>query len=109
MKNKTKTEKSSFFVKHGDPTGYTPCEPRGHFVSDIALRCARGAICARSLECEHSDSASLDYVAFGSNRSGEAQMLDGPPAKKRDNRKGYLSFAGGPSRTRTLDRPVMSR
>ena len=25
-----------------------------------------GAICARSLECKHSDLASLDYVAFGS-------------------------------------------
>ena len=29
--------------------------------------------------------------------------------QKRDTREGYLSFAGGPSRTRTLDRPVMSR
>ena len=29
------------------PTGYTPCEPRGHLVSKIALRCAHhGAICA---------------------------------------------------------------
>ena len=29
--------------------------------------------------------------------------------QKRDNREGCLSFVGGPSRTRTLDRPVMSR
>ena len=32
--------------------------------------CARGAICARSLVSKLTDSASLDYVAFGSNRSG---------------------------------------
>jgi hypothetical protein len=58
------------------PTGYTPCEPRGHFVSDIAMRCAHGAICARSLECEHSDSASLDYVASGSGgRAGPSSRL----------------------------------
>ena len=51
-------------------------------LSCIALRCTHGAICARSLECEHSDSASLDYVAFGLNRSGEVQMLDGLTAKR---------------------------
>ena len=47
------------------PTGYTPCEPRGHLVSDIALRCAHGAICAW-LACASTDSLTLDYVASGS-------------------------------------------
>ena len=44
----------------------------GHFVSYIVSQCALGAICARSLECEHSDLASLDYVASGSNRSHQS-------------------------------------
>ena len=70
--------------------GYTPCEPRGHFVSNIALRCAHGAICARSLECEHSDSASLDYVASGSTgRAVSSSRLNGATTK-RGNRKGCL-------------------
>ena len=81
-------------------TGYTLCEPRGHPVSDIASRCAHGAICARSLECEHSDSASLDYVASGStNRAVKDRILDGPPKKeitKTDTPKGsILVILGG--------------
>ena len=37
----------------------------------------------RSLACKQAYRlASLDYVAFGSNRSGEAQMLDGSPTKR---------------------------
>ena len=52
------------------PTGYTPCELQElAFLGAARLCkskiCAHGAICARSLECEHSDSASLDYVASG--------------------------------------------
>ena len=59
-------------------------------MSDIALRCTRGAICARSLECEHSDSASLDYVASGSgDRAGPSSRLNGATTK-RGNLKGCL-------------------
>ena len=75
-------------------------------MSDIAVRCAHGAICARSLECEHSDLASLDYVASGStDRAVKDRILDGPPKKeitKTDTPKGsILVILGGPSRTRT--------
>ena len=75
-------------------------------MSDIAMRCAHGAICARSLECEHSDSASLDYVASGStDRAVKDRILDGPPKKeitKTDTLAGsILVILGGPSRTRT--------
>ena len=75
-------------------------------MSDIAPRCAHGAICARSLECEHSDSASLDYVASGSTgRAVKDCILDGPPKKeitKTDTLTGsILVILGGPSRTRT--------
>ena len=57
-------------------------------MSDIALRCAHGAICARSLECEHSDSASLDYVASGSTgRAVIDRILDSPPAETKKPRK----------------------
>ena len=59
-------------------------------MSDIAMRCAHGAICARSLECEHSDSASLDYVASGStDRAVSSSRLNGATTK-RGNRKGCL-------------------
>ena len=52
-------------------------------MSDIAMRCAHGAICARSLECEHSDSASLDYVASGStDRAVKDRILVAPPKKE---------------------------
>ena len=52
--------------------------------------CAHGAICARSLECEHSDSASLDYVASGSTgRAVSSSRLNGATTK-RGNRKGCL-------------------
>ena len=75
-------------------------------MSDIAMRCAHGAICARSLECEHSDSASLDYVAYGStDRAVKDRILDAPPKKeitKTDTPRGsILVILGGPSRTRT--------
>ena len=56
--------------------------------------CAHGAICARSLECEHSDSASLDYVAFGSTGLVKVQII-AVHKQKRDNHEGYLSFVGG--------------
>ena len=68
-------------------------------MSDIALRCAHGAICARSLECEHSDSASLDYVASGSTGRAKVQII-AVHKQKRDNREGYLSFVGGASLTK---------
>ena len=73
----------------------------------LAMPSHRGAICAR-LTCASTDSLAFDYVAYGSNRSLQAQDLIFYK-QKRDNREGYLSFVGGPSRTRTLDRPVMSR
>ena len=79
-------------IVYHQPTGYTPCEYadrcRRCYAPRIVKRCTRRAICARSLECEHSDSTTLDYVAFGSSRSGEAQMLDGPPAKQKATPKG---------------------
>ena len=83
-------------------------------MSDIAVRCAHGAICARSLECEHSDSASLDYVASGStDRAVKDRILVAPPKKEITKTKtltgSILVILGGASRTRTLDRPVMSR
>ena len=64
------------------PTGYTPCEPRGHFVSDIAMRCAHGAICAR-LACASTDSLTLDYVASGSTgRAVSSSRLNGATKQK---------------------------
>ena len=41
-------------------------EPRGHYVSGIAMRCAREQSARASLMNELIDSALLDYVAFGS-------------------------------------------
>ena len=61
--------------------------------------CAHGAIGAW-LACASTDSLTLDYVASGSNRSGIAQIV-AIHKQKRDNREGYLSFVGGPTRTRT--------
>ena len=61
--------------------------------------CAHGAICARSLECEHSDSASLDYVASGSDgRAGPSSRPKGAPTTKRGNHKGCLYHLGLDSR-----------
>ena len=59
-------------------------------MSNIAMRCAHGAICARSLECEHSDSTSLDYVASGSTgRAVSSSRLNGATTK-RGNRNELL-------------------
>ena len=69
--------------------------------------CAHGAICTR-LACASTDSLVLDYVAFGSTGLVKVQII-AVHKQKRDNHEGYLSFVGGPTRTRTLDRPVMSR
>ena len=104
----------TFQAKNQVKSSYTPCELKGHEVSSIVSRCARGAICARSLECEHSDLTSLDYVASGSTgRAVKDRILVGPPKKeitKTDTLAGsILVILGGASRTRTLDRPVMSR
>ena len=65
----------------------------------IASRCAHGAICAR-LACASTDSLALDYIASSSNRSWYSASLTARQ-QKRGNRKGYLFFVGGPSRTRT--------
>ena len=70
-----------------------------------AVRLCKSKICARR--------------AIGAIRAGERALrhewLDyhglrpcGPPTK-RGQPQGLTSFVGGPSRTRTLDRPVMSR
>ena len=95
--------------RSSDPSGYAPCEPRGHCVSAIAVRCAHGAIFVR-LAYASIDSLALDYVASGSNRtSGRRPHSWWSTSKnKKATRLGGV-FAGGPSRTRTLDRPVMSR
>ena len=69
------------------PTGYTPCELQELAFLGAARLC-KSKICARSLECEHSDSASLDYVASGLAQS----VLDSHPwalrQQKEVNRKG---------------------
>ena len=81
---------------------------RRRFAPCIVSRCARGAICARSLECEHSDSASLDYVASGSiGRAVKDRSPDVPPKKeitKTDTPKGsILVILGGDKGSRTPD------
>ena len=71
----------------------------GAFALRLALPSRRGAICARLADASI-DSLALDYVAFGSNRSRHSASLTAQK-QKRDNREGYLSFVGGPTRTRT--------
>ena len=87
------------------PTGYTPCELQERaFLGALRLCkseiCARGAICTRLLVSKLTDSLRSDYVAFGSTGRAKVQII-AVHKQKRDNREGYLSFVGGPSRTRT--------
>ena len=61
---------------------------RWHLVLCIALRCARGAICARLADASI-DSLALDYVACGSNRS----VLDSRPRPLRQQKEATARVA----------------
>ena len=93
------------------PTGYTPLR-RKAFRLWCYAPCSvspnrRGAICAR-LACASTDSLALDYVASGSTPFGLDTRSCRADNKKRQP-QGLPLFIGGPSGTRTRDRPVMSR